>query len=153
MHCLLICMKIKHSFRRQIMNIRANSNRREFHNFRKATGDIMYLKLILTFQYVKIYVDNPNNILFLTIKSEQLLLFIWMFTSNFQTKFFTWCPCCTWHKSYKNRALHIWKTRFWCCCNNSWNHHEKIVFWGKKSDKNRVSKWGKTRFITQIVSY
>ena len=57
------------------MNIRANSNRREFHNFRKATVSIMYLKHILTYQYVEIYMDHPNNILFLTIKRKQLLLF------------------------------------------------------------------------------
>ena len=54
------------------MNIRANSNRREFHNFRKATVGIMYLKHILTYQFVKLYVVNPNtsNILFPTIKSN-----------------------------------------------------------------------------------
>ena len=63
------------------MNIRANSNHREFHKFRKATVGIMYLKHILTYHYVKIYVDNPNNILILTIKSNQLHLFVWMISS------------------------------------------------------------------------
>ena len=63
------------------MNIRANSNRIEFHNSRKATVGIMYLKHILTYQYLKIYVAYPNNILFLTIK---MLLFVWMLSSNFQ---------------------------------------------------------------------
>ena len=54
----------------------------------KAKVGILYLKHILTYQYVKIYVANPNNILFLTIKSKQLLLFVWMLSRNFQTKFF-----------------------------------------------------------------
>ena len=64
------------------MKSRANSNHREFHNFRKATVGIMYLKHILTYQYVKIYVANPNNILFLTIQNKQLLLFVWMLSSH-----------------------------------------------------------------------
>ena len=152
------------------MNIRANSNRREFHNFRKATVGIMYLKHILTYQFVRIYVANPNNILFLTIKSKQLLLFVWMLSSNIQTKFFPWCPCYTWHKSYKNRILQIWKTRFWCCCNKSWNHHEKIVFWGRnqknivfpnkakhdllhKSCLTSVNKWRKHDFCTILTLF
>ena len=66
------------------MNIRANSNRIEFHNFRKATVGIMYLKHILTYQHLKIYVAYPNNILFLTIKSKQMFVFVWMLSSNFQ---------------------------------------------------------------------
>ena len=102
---------------------------------KKAAVGILYLKHILTYQYVKIYVANPNNILFLTIKSKQLLLFVWMLSRNFQTKFFPWCPCYTWHKSYKNRVLQIWNTRFWCCMYKSWNHHEKIVFWGRNQTK------------------
>ena len=69
------------------MNIRANSNRREFHNFRKATVGIMYLKHILTYQDVRTYVANPNNILFLTIKSI-ITAPLRMLSSNFQTKFF-----------------------------------------------------------------
>ena len=101
----------------------------------KATVGILYLKHILTYQYVKIYVANPNNILFLTIKSKQLLLFVWMLSRNFQTKFFPWCPCYTWHKSYKNRVLQIWNTWFWCCIYKSWNHQEKIVFWGSNQTK------------------
>ena len=44
----------------------------------------MYLKHILAYQSVKIYVDNPNNILFLTIKSKQLLLFVWMLHSVYE---------------------------------------------------------------------
>ena len=71
----------------------------------KAAVGILYLKHILTYQYVKIYVAYPNNILFLTIKSKQLLLFVWMLSRNFQTKFFPWCLYYTWHKSYKNRVL------------------------------------------------
>ena len=154
----------------QIMNIRANSNRREFHNFNKATAGIMYFKHILTYQYVKIYVDNPNNILFLTIKSKQLFLFVWMLSSNFQTKLFPWCPCYTWHKSYKNRILQIWKTRLWCCCNKSWNHHEKVVFWGRNQTKivfpnkakhdlrhksclTGVNKWRKHDFCTILTRF
>ena len=66
------------------MNIRVNSNRMKFHNFIKATVSILYLKHILTYQYVKIYVANPNNILFLTIKSKQLLLFVWMLSRYFK---------------------------------------------------------------------
>ena len=107
------------------MNIRANSNHTEFHNFINATVGILYLKHILTNQYVKIYSANPNNILFLTIKSKQLLLFVWMLSRHFQTKLFPWCPCYTWHKSDKNRVLQIWNTRFWCCIYKSWNHHKK----------------------------
>ena len=41
----------------------------------KTTVDIIYLKHILTYQCVKIHAANPKNILFLTIKSKQLLLF------------------------------------------------------------------------------
>ena len=95
----------------------------------------LYLKHILTYQYVKIYVANPKNILFLTIKSKQLLLFVWMLSRNFQTEFFPWCPCYTWHKSYKKSCLQIWKTWFWCCIYKSWNHHEKIVFRGRNQTK------------------
>ena len=162
--------RYRHSFRRQIMNIRANSSRREFHNYRKATVGIMYLKHILTYKSGKIYVDNPNNILFITTKSKQLLLFVWMLFSNFQIKFFPWIPCYTWHKSYKNRVLHIWKTRFWCCCNKPWNHHEKIVFWGgnqtkvvfpnkakhdllHKSCLTSFNKWWKRDFCTILTRF
>ena len=117
----------------------------------KAAVGILYLKHILTYQFVKIYVANPNNILFLTFKSNQLLLFVWMLFRNFQTKFFPWCPCYTWHKSYKNRVLQIWNTRFWCCIYKSWIHHEKIVFWGRNQTKIVFPNKANTIYYTNRV--
>ena len=46
----------------------------------------MYLKHIVTYQYVQ-NEANPINILCLTIKSNQLLLFVSMLLRNFQINF------------------------------------------------------------------
>ena len=152
------------------MNIRANSSRRESHNFRKARVGIMYLKHILTYQSVKTYADNPNNILFLTIKRKQLLLFVWMLSINFQIKFFPWCPCYTWHNRTKIVFYIFGIHDFWYCCNKSWNYHEKIVLWRRNQTKivfqnkikhdlvhksclTSVNKWWKHDFCTILTRF
>ena len=48
------------------------------------TVGIIYLKHILTYQYVKIYVDNPNNILFLTIKANNCSSFFGCYLAIFK---------------------------------------------------------------------